>query len=131
MFLHPVGSAGHVVHSGVSGLRNVDALFFHTRALAHQLNNQVSSFLASYSSYFVAYERWTRRKRSSIRAGDIRIPVQQKIVTAAPTTYGLGFRHANTFCKAPGVYFHMNQSSSPYHLGASYNCHVSVETFFC
>jgi hypothetical protein len=51
MFLHPVGSADHVVHSGVSGLRNVDALFFHTRALAHQLNNQVSSFLASYSSY--------------------------------------------------------------------------------
>jgi hypothetical protein len=26
--LHPVGSAGHVVHSGVFGLRNVHALFF-------------------------------------------------------------------------------------------------------
>jgi hypothetical protein len=28
VFLHPVGSAGHVVHSGASGLQNVDALFF-------------------------------------------------------------------------------------------------------
>jgi hypothetical protein len=27
-FLHPVGSIGHVVLSSVSGLRNVDALFF-------------------------------------------------------------------------------------------------------
>jgi hypothetical protein len=26
--LHPVGSAGHVVHSGVSRARNVEALFF-------------------------------------------------------------------------------------------------------
>jgi hypothetical protein len=28
VFLHLVGSAGHVVHSGASGSRNVDALFF-------------------------------------------------------------------------------------------------------
>jgi hypothetical protein len=28
VFLHPVGSAGHVVYSGASGARNVDALFF-------------------------------------------------------------------------------------------------------
>jgi hypothetical protein len=27
-FLHPVGSRGHVVHSGVSRAQNVDALFF-------------------------------------------------------------------------------------------------------
>jgi hypothetical protein len=27
-FLHPVGSAGHVVHSSASGARNVDALIF-------------------------------------------------------------------------------------------------------
>jgi hypothetical protein len=27
-FLHLVGSAGHIVHSGVSGARNIDALFF-------------------------------------------------------------------------------------------------------
>jgi hypothetical protein len=27
-FLHPVGSVGHVVHSGASKARNVDALFF-------------------------------------------------------------------------------------------------------
>jgi hypothetical protein len=28
VFLHPGGFAGHVVHSGVSGVRNVGALFF-------------------------------------------------------------------------------------------------------
>jgi hypothetical protein len=28
VFLHPVGSAGHVVHSSASGVRNLDALFF-------------------------------------------------------------------------------------------------------
>jgi hypothetical protein len=28
VFLHPVGSAGHVVHSGASGMRNIDELFF-------------------------------------------------------------------------------------------------------
>jgi hypothetical protein len=27
VFLHPVGSAGHVVHSGASGPRNIEALF--------------------------------------------------------------------------------------------------------
>jgi hypothetical protein len=28
VFLHPMGYAGHVVHSGASGAPNVDALFF-------------------------------------------------------------------------------------------------------
>jgi hypothetical protein len=28
VFLHPMGSAGHVVHSRVSGPQNVDTLFF-------------------------------------------------------------------------------------------------------
>jgi hypothetical protein len=28
VFLHPVGSAGHVVHSGASEARNIDTLFF-------------------------------------------------------------------------------------------------------
>jgi hypothetical protein len=28
VILHPVGSAGHVVHFNASGMRNVDALFF-------------------------------------------------------------------------------------------------------
>jgi hypothetical protein len=26
--VHPVGSAGHIVHSGASRARNIDALFF-------------------------------------------------------------------------------------------------------
>jgi hypothetical protein len=61
-------------------------------------------------------------KRSCIRAGDIQISEQQQLVTAAPTTYGLGFRRAITFWKAPGVYFHMHQTSSP--------CHVGVQSLF-
>jgi hypothetical protein len=28
VFLHPAGCAGHVVHSGTSGARNIDTLFF-------------------------------------------------------------------------------------------------------
>jgi hypothetical protein len=30
-FLHPNGSAGHIVHSGASGARNIDTLFFRVR----------------------------------------------------------------------------------------------------
>jgi hypothetical protein len=70
-------------------------------------------------------------KRSCIRAGDIRIAEQQQLVMAAPTTYGLGFRRANTFSKAPGVYFHMYQTSNPYHVGAGNNNYFGAETFFC
>jgi hypothetical protein len=69
-------------------------------------------------------------KRSCIRVGDIQILEQQQLVTAAPTTYGLGFRRANTFWKAPGVYFHMHETSSPYHVGVDHNHYFGAEIFF-
>jgi hypothetical protein len=52
-------------------------------------------------------------------------------MTATPTMYGLGFRCANTFWKAPGVYFHMHQTSSPYHVRAGRNHYFGAEIFFC
>jgi hypothetical protein len=70
-------------------------------------------------------------KQSCIRAGDIGIPEQQQLVTAAPTMHGLGFRRANTFWKARAVYFHMHQTSSPSHVKAGHNHYSFVETFFC
>jgi hypothetical protein len=72
----------------------------------------------------------TGTKWSCIRASDIWIPEQQQLVTAAPTMYGLGFRCANTFQKAPGVDFHMHQTSSPFHVGASHNHYFGAKTFF-
>jgi hypothetical protein len=48
---------------------------------------------------------------------------------ATLSTYGLGFRRANTFWKAPGVYFHMHQTSSPYHVGAGHNHYFGAEIF--
>jgi hypothetical protein len=50
---------------------------------------------------------------------------------AAPTTYGLGFGRANSFWKAPGVYFYMHQASSPYHVGVDRYHHLGPEIFFC
>jgi hypothetical protein len=70
-------------------------------------------------------------KQSCIHTGDIWILEQQQFVTAALTTYGLEFRRANTFWKAPGVYFHMHQTSSPYHVGAGSNHYFDAEIFFC
>jgi hypothetical protein len=49
-------------------------------------------------------------------------------MTAALTTYGLGFWRANTFYKAPRVYFHMHQTSCPYHIEAGRNRHFNAET---
>jgi hypothetical protein len=109
------------------------------RARARQLNNLVSSFLASYSSYLdngnvrsILLLRNDRQEGNrGIHASDIQILEQQQLVTAASTTYGLGFRRANTFWNAAEVYFHMYQTSSPYIVIASRNNHFSVETFFC
>jgi hypothetical protein len=47
-----------------------------------------------------------------------------------PNHVGLGFRHANTFWKAPGVYIHMHQTSSTYHVGAGQNHYFGAEIFF-
>jgi hypothetical protein len=49
---------------------------------------------------------------------------------AALTMYGLGFWRANTFWKDPGVFFHMRQTSSLYHIEANQNRDFSAETFF-
>jgi hypothetical protein len=48
---------------------------------------------------------------------------------AAPTMYEPGFRRANTLWKAPGVYFYMHQTSSPYHIGAGCNRHFGGDLF--
>jgi hypothetical protein len=49
---------------------------------------------------------------------------------AALTMYGLGFWRANTFWKDPGVFFHMRQTSSLYHIEANQNRDFSAETIF-
>jgi hypothetical protein len=49
---------------------------------------------------------------------------------ATVTTYGIGFRRAQTSWKDSDVYFHMHQTSSPYHVGASINHYFGAETFF-
>jgi hypothetical protein len=83
-------------------------------------------------------ELHSRRRHSDSRTAaacnsrrDIQIPEQQQLVTAAATTYGLGFRRANTFWKAPAVYFHMHQTSSPYHVDGGHNYYSGAKTFFC
>jgi hypothetical protein len=48
----------------------------------------------------------------------------------ALTMYGPGFRCPNTLWKAPGVYIHIHQTSSPYRIGAGRNHHFGAETFF-
>jgi hypothetical protein len=121
-----IGDTSTPTHNQISGLI--------TRARVHQLNNQVSSFLSSYSSYLdsgnVCSVLLLRNDgQEGNRVGFARATFggeQQHLVTAAPTPYGLGFWHANTFWKAIGVYFHMHQTSSPYHVGAGRNLHFSA-----
>jgi hypothetical protein len=72
----------------------------------------------------------TNRNETELHSrGGIRIPEQQQFVTAALTTYELGFMHANTFWKANGVYFRMHQTASPYHVRDGHNHYFGAETF--
>jgi hypothetical protein len=67
-------------------------------------------------------ELHSRRRHSDSRTA--------AVVTATPTKYGLGFRRANTFWKAPGVCIYKHQTSSPYHVRAGHNDYFGAETFF-
>jgi hypothetical protein len=87
-------------------------------------------YLENGNVHFLLLPRNDRQNEIEFDSGDIWIPEQQQIVMAAPTTYGLELWRANTFWKDPGVYFHMHQTSSPYHVRAGRNRHFSADTFF-
>jgi hypothetical protein len=40
VFLHPVGSVGHVVHSVASGVRSIDTLFFMLQWAQHSFHKK-------------------------------------------------------------------------------------------
>jgi hypothetical protein len=51
VFLHLVGSAGHVVHSGASGPLNIDALFFKLRWAWCSFHKKCASLITSNLSF--------------------------------------------------------------------------------
>jgi hypothetical protein len=59
-------------------------------------------------------------KQSCIRAGDIGFQNNGSLDSGM-----------NTFWKAPGVCYHMHQTSGPYHAGAVRNHYFGEEIFFC
>jgi hypothetical protein len=102
-----------------------------TQACVRQLNNQVSSFLASYSSYSDNGDVHSILLLRNDEQEGNRVPFVLVTFGFQNTMYGLGFKRANTFWKSPIVYFHMHPTSSPYHLGAGHNRQFSAETYFC
>jgi hypothetical protein len=58
MFLHPMGSVGHIVHSGASELRNINTLFFMLRWDQYRFNKSTLGHVTSNFSFCI---RWDLR----------------------------------------------------------------------
>jgi hypothetical protein len=75
MFLHPVGSAGHVVYSSASGARNVNTIFFmlrwdwygfHKKLLETRTMNFVFAFGGIYVSRCAFQCAWATKRQCTI-----------------------------------------------------------------
>jgi hypothetical protein len=62
VFLHPVGSTGHVVHSGASRVQNIDTLFFMLEWAGAASVKSASGHVAPNLCFCI---RWDQRSRSA------------------------------------------------------------------
>jgi hypothetical protein len=58
MFLHPVGSVGHVVHSGAFGLQNIDTLFVMLGWDRYRFNKNASGHVMPYLCFLIRWNLW-------------------------------------------------------------------------
>jgi hypothetical protein len=58
VFSYPVGSAGHIVHCCVFGVRNVDALFFLLRWDRYGFHKNASRYLAPNMCFCIRRYLW-------------------------------------------------------------------------